>query len=95
MKTRGFNSDDVHRCCTGKLKVVFRSRKHHNGWFRVDGKKVCRITIPMGHKPLPEKTFVSMATQLLLSRDEMASLVECTITRDAYTQMVRERKPVA
>lgn len=92
MKNDSFNTRDVKKCCENKLDIGFRDSKHFNGWYRVDQKKVARITVPKGRKPIPPKTYKSMATQLKLSVEQFDDLLECPLEQEGYDKILKEGK---
>jgi len=91
MKNTNFHTKDVKTICENKLDIEFRSGKEFNGWFRLDGKKVARITVPKGRKPIPKKTYKSMAMQLKLLVNEFDDLLECPISKEKYEQILKSR----
>ncbi len=86
-----YNTRDVKICCENKLGINFRSGKELNGWFKLEGKKACRITIPKGRKDIPPKTYKSMANQLKLKIDEFDNLLKCDLTKMGYQEIISER----
>lgn len=91
MKNAKFHTRDVKRTCEHKLRIEFRSGKEYNGWFLLNGKKAARITIPKGRKPIPPKTYKSMATQLRLTVQQFDQLLECPLTEEQFTQILSEQ----
>ena len=90
MKNNKYHTNDVRSKCESKLKIKFRKGKELNGWFFLDGKKTARITIPKGRKPIPPKTYKSMAVQLKLSTIEFDNLLECPLTLKKYKEILKE-----
>lgn len=93
MKAAHFDSDEVLRCCKGKLGIQFRQRGECNGWFVLDGLKKCRITVPQGRKPVPPGTLASMARQLRIGVQDFPLLVSCTMSRQQYEDTLRSQRP--
>ena len=91
MKNAKFSTFDVKRCCEHKLGIGFRAGKEFNGWFFLNQRKVARITIPKGRKPIPRKTYSSMARQLKLSVEEFDDLLECPLNGQGYGEVVAGR----
>ena len=91
MKNANFHTKDVKTICENKLDIEFRSGKEYNGWFLLDDQKVARITVPKGRKPIPRKTYISMAIQLKLLVDEFDDLLECPIDKEKYEQILKSR----
>jgi hypothetical protein len=91
MKNAQFHTNNVKSVCENKLEIDFRSGKEYNGWFWLNGKKKKRITIPKGRKPIPPKTYKTMALQLGLHVNEFDSLLECPLTKESYEQLISER----
>ena len=77
MDNNRYNTSDVKKMCEGKLSISFRSGKEFNGWFEIKGKRFARITISMGRKPIPPKTYKSYAEQLKISVDDFDDLMSC------------------
>jgi hypothetical protein len=91
VKNADFNTRHVKSCCEKKLGITFRSGGEFNGWYRLEGKKAARITIPKGRKPIPEKTYKSMAMQLRLRVSEFDALLECPLSNDEYQKILHGR----
>jgi hypothetical protein len=89
MKRSAFDAHDIKKCCEKKLDISFRSGKEFNGWFSLDGIRTARITIPMGRKNIPPKTYKSMATQLKLNIQQFDDLLECPLDKDGYEKIIR------
>ncbi len=88
MKNSKFHTRDVKRICENKLDIDFKNGKEFNGWFKLHGRKIKRITIPKGRKPIPPKTYKSMANQLGLNVDKFDDLLECPLKKDEYERIV-------
>jgi hypothetical protein len=96
MKNAEFNTHDVKRCCEKetKLGIVFKTEgKEYNGWFKYEGIKIARITVPKGRKPMGKGLYNSMAGQLKLSVAEFDKLLECPLNRAKYIAIL-ERKEI-
>jgi hypothetical protein len=91
MKNGSFNTLDVKNRCESKLGVEFRSGGEFNGWVVFNGKKVARITIPKGRKPIPRKTYSTMANQLKLEINEFDQLLECPLKGTGYFKLLETR----
>lgn len=91
MKNANFHTRDVKKICENKLGIEFRSGKEYNGWFLLDEKKVARISVPKGRKPIPRKTYKSMAMQLKLLVNEFDDLLECPIDKEKYEEILRSK----
>jgi len=91
MKNGKFNTNDVKHTCERKLSIQFRNNKECNGWVIFNNKRLSRLTVPLGRKPIPPKTYKTMANQLNLSTDEFDDLLECPLTSDRYFQLLRIR----
>ncbi len=88
MKNSNYHTLDIKHCCEKKLKIEFRSGKEFNGWFIYNQLKVVRITIPKGKKPIPPKTYKSMACQLKLTIEQFDELLICTMNYENYTNII-------
>ncbi len=91
MKNANYHTRDVKSTCEHKLEIKFRKGKEYNGWFLLDGKKVARITIPKGRKPIPKKSYKTMATQLKLSVNQFDGLLDCPVNREKYITILRSK----
>ena len=89
MKNTSFNTNDIKKCCENKLQIEFRKAKEFNGWFRLEGIKIARITVPKGKKFIPPKTYKSMANQLKLNVNQFDDLLECPLKKDGYEEILR------
>jgi hypothetical protein len=92
MKNTSFHTNDVKKCCEDKLEIDFRKGKEFNGWYYIDNKKAARITIPKGKKPIPPKTYKSMALQLKLNSSQFDDLLTCPLSRQGYDKILKEKQ---
>jgi hypothetical protein len=93
MKNSNYHTHDVKKICENKLEIIFKKitgnrSDHFNGWFYFEGKKSKRITISKGRKPIPPKTYSSMAKQLGLNTQQFDSLLECPLTLNDYKKII-------
>ncbi len=88
MKNAQFNVRDVKKVGEKKLDIKFKSGKEFNGWFKLNGVKAKRITVPKGRKGIPRKTYSSMARQLGLTVSEFDLLLECPLTKEKYEVII-------
>ena len=93
MDNSRYNTSDVKKICVKKLNIGFNKRHgkrapHFTGWFCRDGKKIKRITVAKGKKPIPPKTYKTMANQLGLSVSLFDDLLECPLTLDKYLKEI-------
>jgi len=91
MKNANFHTRDVKNICEQKLNIEFRSGKEYNGWYMQNSKKVARITVPKGRKPIHRKTYKSMAMQLKLKVNEFDDLLECPLDKEKYDEILQTR----
>lgn len=91
MKNTQFHTKDVKSTCERKLQIEFRASKEYNGWYIFNGKKAARITIPKGKKPIPPKTYKSMANQLCLTVKEFDELLNCPLTGEEYEKILSKK----
>ena len=89
MKHAQFNTYDVKQRCEGKLDIAFKGTHELNGWFKLENKKIARITISHGRKFIPPKTYKSMAMQLKLTTEEFDDLLECPLDRQRYENIIK------
>ena len=90
MKNTAFDTNDVKHCCENKLRVPFRGGKEFNGWVTINNKKFARITVPMGRKDIPPKTYKLMAKQLKLTTEQFDSLLECLLNWEQYFKIAKK-----
>jgi hypothetical protein len=91
MKNSSYHTMDVKNVCENKLKIEFGKPKrsdHHQGWFYLDGSKSKRLTVAKGRKPIPRKTYSSMARQLGLTIKEFDDLLDCPLTLEGYLKII-------
>jgi hypothetical protein len=91
MDNSKYHTLDVKKCCEAKLQITFRSGNEFNGWFVLQGKKTARITIPKGRKPIPPKTYKTMAYQLKLTTQEFDDLLACPLSLEDYRNLIEQR----
>ncbi|MBI5605409.1 MAG: hypothetical protein HY879_18910 [Deltaproteobacteria bacterium] len=89
MKNSRFNTQEVKICCQKKLHITFREGGELNGWFKLENKKIARITVPKGRKPISPKTYKSMAMHLKLTVERFDSLLECTLNQQDYEEILK------
>lgn len=90
MKNSRFNTHDVKACCQKKLNIAFREGGELNGWFKLENKKIARITIPKGRKSISPKTYKSMAMQLRLTVEQFDDLLECPLNKQNYEDILKK-----
>jgi len=88
MKNNKFSTTDVKRVCESKADINFRKAKEFNGWVELNNKKIARITIPKGRKPIPKKTYKTMAGQLKLTVSQFDDFLECPLSKKDYFGIV-------
>lgn len=88
-----YSTHDVKHVCEAKLGINFRDGKEYNGWFEYAGKRLARITIPHGRKPIPPKTYKSMALQLKIDSNLFDRLLACPLSLDEYISIVAPEDP--
>lgn len=96
MRAARYRSGDVKERCSRKLGIDFRAggsgrSPHDTGWYRLEGKKTARITVARGRKPIPPKTYRSMAGQLKLTVEEFDDLLDCPMGGAEYERIIRGR----
>lgn len=82
---------DVKAQCERKLAVSFREGKEYNGWYLHDGKKIRRVTVPKGRKPLKPGTYANMARQLALTSRQLDDLLDCPLNLQGYVAALKEQ----
>jgi len=90
MRNTDFDTNNVKHCCENKLRISFRGGKEFNGWVTINNKKFARITVPMGRKDIPPKTYKWMARQLKLTTEQFDELLECPLNWDEYVEIAKK-----
>lgn len=71
--------------------VEDRSRDHSYYWLVVDGKETgIKTKISHGETECRDKLLGFMATQVQLSRKDFLNLVDCTLGKESYHNLLRE-----
>jgi hypothetical protein len=83
-----YHTKDVKKKCESKLKIKFRKGKEFNGWYKLNNIKTARITVSKGKRPIPAKTYQTMAKQLKLTTEQFDSLLECPLTGAKYKKLI-------
>lgn len=91
MKNAQFKALDVVNACKQKLGVRFRGGRERTGWFRLQRKKIARITVPKGRGSLRKGTYQSMARQLFLTISEFDALLDCSLHYADYIKILDSR----
>ena len=69
-----------------------RTKKEQNIWAVVDGRKVARITLPKKHSTdIAVGTLNSIRKQSTLSPEEFERFVDCELTLQEYTEILRRK----
>jgi hypothetical protein len=89
LKNGNYHTQDVKHRCETKLGIQFKPGGEFNGWFKDNNIKVTRITIPKGRKPIPPKTYKSMARQLKLTTEEFDEFLDCPIKLPEYREILK------
>ncbi len=77
-----------------KLSITPRfSREAVAGWVRIDGRPVLPISYSNGNFHMEERVAFRFRRALLLSLDEFHALRDCTMSRERYWALVRDRLP--
>jgi len=90
----GREQSDTHELrtrCEKKLNIEFRSGKESNGCFVHAGRRIARVTIPLGRKDLKVGTFGNMAKQLFLTNVQLNELIDCPLGLTEYLDVLRKR----
>ncbi len=75
-----------------KLEVVEKRSTHHvAGFVVVDGRKVLPVHYSHGNKDMKGPVPQRFRRSLHVSESEFAELRDCTLSRDEYFQLLRDR----
>jgi len=93
MDNSHYNTMDVKSVCQNKLLISFNKKSgkradHYTGWFYKNGQKHKRITIPKGRKPIPPKTYKTLALQLGIATTQFDLLLKCPFSYEDYIKEV-------
>ena len=91
MKNTDYNTLCVKTVCENKLSISFRDGGEFNGWFEYKGRKIARITVPHGRKPIPPKTYKSMARQLNLTIEQFDNLLDCPLKFEDFLNILKRQ----
>lgn len=94
MPRASFDCKTIKERLENKLMISFRSNKHHNGWMLLEGKKVARVTVPLGRKVISIGVFKNIADQLKLSVNEFENLLSCSLSKEAYEKILFKKIPL-
>jgi len=90
MKNDRFSMHDMKRCCEAKLDIEFvRTGNVFHGWFKKNKLKTRRITVLEGKQLIGIGLYRSMASQLGLTTDQFDDLLECSLTKEGYEEILR------
>ncbi len=97
MKYQNITAKDLLRVVK-KLDLEGRSgkrrAKHPVYWYKLDGKRQIRVTLPNvhgGNKTITPGFLKQIRNQLRLKSVELVDLVECPLTKEEYERIVREK----
>jgi hypothetical protein len=74
-----------------KLELVTRSTTHRYGWFTVGGRKILRVHVSHGKGDIPGKVSDKIRSQLKLNRNDFRRLIDCTLSREGYVAILRDK----
>jgi hypothetical protein len=90
MPVRSLKARRVASVLDNKLPGKARSGSENNKWVEIDGKKVARVTYPMGHSgDLTPGTANSIRNQMLLTQAQFYEFIGCRLTQSNYEQLLR------
>jgi hypothetical protein len=85
------STSDAARIFT-KLKVELKDSTHHvTGWLVVDGRRVLPLHYSRGKKDMHGRVPHLFRKALHLTPVEFAELRKCTMNRERYVKLLRER----
>jgi hypothetical protein len=75
-----------------KLAIETKESKHHKaGFLVVDGRRVLPLHYSHGRKPMPGHVSEKFRKATKLNSKEFAKLTDCSMTRDDYLALLRQR----
>jgi hypothetical protein len=85
-----YTSDDVLKPCETKLHISFEhGGPHFTGWYRLDGVKWVRVSVPKGRKTLKPKLFHRIMKDMHLSKEDFKRFLDCPLKEDEYIEIQR------
>ena len=73
----------------GKLEMATRQGRDLLAWFEYDGKVITRTKRSKGSGDVPMQH--SIRQQLKLNEDQLREAIGCSLTRDGYVEILREK----
>lgn len=75
-----------------KLQIELVSCKHHvRGFLVVDGRRILPVHYSNGHKEFPAGVPHKFRKSLYLDVEEFLDLLHCTLSRERYIELLRQR----
>jgi hypothetical protein len=87
----GFTKRDAERVFNKLELQQRRNTKHVYGWLIVDGRRVLPLHYSHGRGDMPGHIPDRFRGAMHLTKMEFAEMVGCTMTRDKYVALLRER----
>ena len=79
-----------------KLRITPKRSTHHvMGWIELDGRKVLPVHYSHGRKDMPGNIPTLFRQSLLVTVEEFAELRDCSLSREAYLELLRDRLHLA
>ena len=84
-------TSEAEKICN-KLQIELVSCKHHvRGFLVVDGRRVLPVHYSNGRKDMPADVPHKFRRSLHIDVEEFFRLLRCTLSRDQYVTLLRER----
>lgn len=74
-----------------KLELEMRSTGHNYGWLIYNKKKILRVHYSHGKGDLPGRVTDKVRSQLRLSQKDFKELIDCSLTREEYLNILKEK----
>lgn len=87
----GFTKRDAERVFNKLELQQRRNTKHVYGWLIVDDRRVLPLHYSHGRGDMPGHVPDRFRSAMCLTKTEFAAMVRCTMTRDEYVALLRER----
>ena len=91
MENSKYDAAKIKKICGRKLALEFAGKKEQSAWYSLDGRDTVRLTVPHGRKPVRRGLYRFMAQQLKLHHSEFDELLDCSLTREGYDALLRQR----
>jgi hypothetical protein len=87
MSVKGRDIDTVFN----KLDLTVEETHHRIAWFVHDGRRILKTRRSQGKGDIPMFVYHKIRSQLKVNENQMSGLVRCTVNKDDYVQILRDK----